>query len=133
MEKIIIENVDKYVKNDFSYLEKKKILNEVKKLLNNNLITEKNTSYNKNVPDAFNLGSYVIMKEKEAVGSMIGITANFKNKYMSDIEKTLVEISKEKKFNNQEINILILYYNQLKINVLDSKHFVKNISSYNIE
>lgn len=133
MEKIIIENVDKYVKNDFSYLEKKKILNDVKKLLNNNLITEKNTSYNKNVPDAFNLGSYVIMKEKEAVGSMIGITANFKNKYMSDIEKTLVEISKEKKFNNQEINILILYYNQLKINVLDSKHFVKNISSYNIE
>lgn len=133
MEDLIIKSVDQILKNDFTQIEKKKILREINIDVNKTLITEKTITINKKTPDSFNLGSYVISKEKEAISTMVPINNEFANEYLSKAEKKLLDICKKEKMSNQETNILLMYYNQLKINIIEQTHSMKNITDYNIE
>lgn len=101
-------------------------------IIDQNLITEKNVSKTSGseILDNYNLGNFIISKEKEADVLMTSIKKDFINEFLPKDEKEIIKILSDEGLSSDIINKYLIIYITIKIKK-EKKNILKNIEDLN--
>lgn len=96
--------------------ERQENLYNLKILLNQELIIEKNLNKNvNNINDNYNIGNYYILKEKDAEVINMSWPAEFMDKYMLKSDKDMIAYLRNKDLTLDMINKYFIIYTNIKL------------------